>query len=54
MVISSKTPDVAPSLKIGACEIGTVKSYEYLGMLLNNELSMCQQINNKYKKANMR
>ena len=51
MVISSKTLDVTPSLKIGTCEIGTVKIYESLGMLLD---SMSHQIDSMDKKANMR
>ena len=54
MVISSKKADITPVLIIGDYELGTVTSYEYLGMLVDNKLSMPQQINNMYKKANMR
>ena len=54
MVISSRTSDVTPSLKIGDHELNNVTSYEYLGMMLDNKLSMSQQIDNMHKKSNMR
>ena len=46
MTIQHSKPDLKPAVHVNDKCINTVKSYEYLGMLLDNELVMNDHIDN--------
>ena len=56
MLVSSTKAKVAPILYVDRSKLAAVSQYEYLGMLLDNKLSMNHQVDtcSMYKKANSR
>ena len=51
MTIQHTKPDLEPEVHVNNKCVSTVKSYEYLGMILDNKLSMNDHIDNMWKKA---
>ena len=54
MTIQHSKPDLEPVVRVNNTCVGTVKSYEYLGMTLDDRLSMNDHIDNMWKKANIK
>ena len=52
MTIQHTKPDLEPAVHVNNKCISTVKSYEYLGMILDNKLCMNEHIDNMWKKGN--
>ena len=52
MTILHTKPDLEPTVHVNNKCISTVKSYEYLGMILDYRLTMNDHIDNMWKKAN--
>ena len=52
MIVTPEKSEIVSKISIGTQSIGKVKQYEYLGMILDERLTMDKQIENIYKKAN--
>ena len=52
LTVQNSKPDHEPPVHVNNKCIGTVTSYEYLGMSLDNKLSMNEYLDNMWKKAN--
>ena len=52
LTVQHSKPDHEPVVYVNNKCISTVKTYEYLGMLLDNKLSMNEYIDSMWKKAN--
>ena len=52
LTVQHTKPDLEPAVYVNNKGISTVNSYEYLGMILDNKLSMNDHIDNMWKKAN--
>ena len=52
MVVKHTKIPTEPCLSVGDIKINTVQQYEYLGMLLDDKLSMNEYADNMWKKAN--
>ena len=52
MMIKHTKVDCKPQLKIGDYKVGTVSSYEYLGMTLDDKLTMNRYLDALWKKTN--
>ena len=52
LTVKHTTPDLEPLVYVNNKCISTVKSYEYLGMMLDDKLTMNEHIDNMWKKAN--
>ena len=51
MTILHPKPDLEPAVHVNNKCISTVKSYEYLGMILDNRLTMNDHIDNNVEKS---
>ena len=52
LTIKHTPSNIEPSVRVNGTNISNVQTYEYLGMILDNKLSMNEHVNNMWKKAN--
>ena len=54
MTIKHTQTSIEPTVLVNNVKIGNVNTYEYLGMILDNKLSMNEYVDSMWKKANTR